>query len=225
MAGAMEGHIYTTFAGQLYSLDSHDIYREDSFCGRVLENKTHCVYSSLQPPCSPAHTCRTPVTCWTSGLIKTRMAFPQFSRPPSPIPIGLSPGHLSRATSLHVVKAVRPAGATSWLLMRLANMATASHSSTNSLWKEDKRRFHPAALMPEGLVAPSVFRLTERIMGPSFHTQLDGGLADLATEDGLRGLLLSCLSIRMSCTVICLPLVLLTGTQSFRLCLPSLPCR
>ena len=143
------------------------------------------------------------------------MAFPIILLSTSPIPIGLTPGHSSRATSLHVVKTVRPEVSTYWLLMRLASMATASHRSIHFVpfWKEDKRHFHSATSIPEGPATPSVFRITERIMGPSIVSYTTGWGACAHV---------SCVRCHAHSSL--LSAVLLIGTRSSRLSLPPLPC-
>ena len=56
----------------------------------------------------PERTCKAPVTSFTADLVTCMMALPIILLNTSPIPIGLTPGHLSMAINLHAVKAFRP---------------------------------------------------------------------------------------------------------------------
>ena len=53
-----------------------------------------------QPARCPAHTCKAPVASWTSSRVTTEMALPMILLIVSPMPMGLTPGHLSRAINL-----------------------------------------------------------------------------------------------------------------------------
>ena len=55
-----------------------------------------CTAASQQAKC-PAHTCNGPAAAWMSSLIAVAIALPMIRRIVSPIPIGRTPGHLSRA--------------------------------------------------------------------------------------------------------------------------------
>ena len=67
---------------------------------------------SLTTSLLPAHSCKAPAVSWMSNLITDRMALPILLRTFSPILIGRTPGHLSRATRRLAVSGAVPWGST-----------------------------------------------------------------------------------------------------------------
>ena len=85
----------------------------------------------------------------------------------SPMPIGLTPGHLSRAIRRQATKADKLFGSTKEQQILLAVEARASQRSVDADWKDVHRHLHTAASRPEGPAAPSVFSTVLRIIWPS----------------------------------------------------------
>ena len=79
----------------------------------------------------------------TTSLIAVAIALPMIRRTVSPIPIGRTPGHLSRAMRQQAQ-------------IRLAVEAKESHKSADAVLKEVRRRVHAAASKPEGPACGSV---------------------------------------------------------------------
>ena len=65
-----------------------------------------CIEASI-PPLSPAHVCKGAVACVSSGFSNVVVALPMILLTTSPIPIGQTPGFLSKGISRHAVKALR----------------------------------------------------------------------------------------------------------------------
>ena len=83
------------------------------------------------------------------------------------MPIGLIPGHLSKATSRQATKEDRPRGSTKDVQIRLASEATASQRLPEADLNEQQRRFHAAVSSPGGPAAPSILSAVLRINSPS----------------------------------------------------------
>ena len=96
-----------------------------------------------------------------------RMALPIIRRMDSPIPIGRTPGHLSIAIRRQATKADNPLGATYEVHNLLARAATDSHRPAQWFLNDERRRFQPAASIPEGPAAPLDLRATLWIKEPS----------------------------------------------------------
>ena len=106
------------------------------------------------------------MTCWTADFEMVIIALFTILLRTSPIPIGLTPGDLSRVINLHAVKAVKPDGCTYEQHRRRANEAIASQRSWEHFLKDDRSRFHAEASRPDGPAAPLIFRAIEWINGP-----------------------------------------------------------
>ena len=68
--------------------------------------------AASQPAKCPVHTCNGPAAAWMSSLIAVEIALPMIRRTVSPIPIGRTPGHLSRAMRWQATKEDSPSGST-----------------------------------------------------------------------------------------------------------------
>ena len=79
------------------------------------------------------------------------IALPMIRRAVSPIPIGRTPGHLSRAISRQEMRADSPLGSTRLVLIRLAVAASASHKSVDAVLKDVQSRLQARASRPEAL--------------------------------------------------------------------------
>ena len=80
-----------------------------------------------------------------------------------PIPIGRTPGFLSRAIRRLLSKGNKAAGSTNEVQMRLATKAREWHKSTEAEWNDVQRRRKPQASTPDGPAAPSIRSATRRI--------------------------------------------------------------
>ena len=72
---------------------------------------TECAAAS-QPAICPAHICKPPAVSRISSLTTTSAALAIILRAMSPMPIGLTPGHLSRAIKRFASKGATPLGST-----------------------------------------------------------------------------------------------------------------
>ena len=95
---------------------------------------TACITTSI-PPSWPAHVWSGPASFWTSFFNTIITHFPIIRLNISPIPIGLRPGHLSKATSLPAVSTAIDLKSTSSVHTRLANLAIALATSSWDLLK------------------------------------------------------------------------------------------
>ena len=102
------------------------------------------------------------------------VALPMIRRTVSPMPIGLTPGHLSRAMSRQATSAANPLGFKKLEHIRLATEAMASHRSLDACLNEVHMRFHAAASSPEGPATPSILRAVLRMSGPSIFSKMTG---------------------------------------------------
>ena len=85
----------------------------------------------------------------------------------SPIPIHLTPGHLSSAINLQATNASRPLGSKEVVQILLAKETIASHRSAECEQNDVHDLFHPSVSIPEGPAAPSIFMTTLQMKGPS----------------------------------------------------------
>ena len=112
-----------------------------------------------------------PAASWMSSLMALAMVLPIIRLAVSPTPIGLTPGHLSRAMRRQATRAETPLGSTCWEQSFLAVAASASQSFVE---KDEHSLFHAAASMHEGPAAPSVLRAILRISCPSIFSNIMG---------------------------------------------------
>ena len=102
------------------------------------------------------------------------MAFPMILRAVSPIPMGRTPGHLSRAISLHATNADSPLGSTKQVQSRLATDASVLQISVEAVLNEVHSLFHAAVSKPDGPAAPSILRAVLRMSWPSILSKVIG---------------------------------------------------
>ena len=100
------------------------------------------------------------------------MAFPMILRTVSPIPMGRTPGHLSRAISLHATNADSQLGSTKQVQSRLATDASMLHISVEAVLNEVHSLFHKAVSKPDGTAAPSILRAVLRMSWPSILSKV-----------------------------------------------------
>ena len=162
--------------------------------------------AASQPDICPAHTWSGPAASWMSLLMTAAIAFPMIRRTVSPTPIGLTPGHLSKAMSRQATKADSPLGSTKQEQIRLAVEARESHRSADAVLNDVHMRFQAAASSPEGPAEPSVLRAVLRISCPSILPNKTGwgsiiGVSGVMIDDGFGCCFGGCFFRRMSRTV------------------------
>ena len=84
----------------------------------------------------------------------------------SPMPIGLTPGFLSRGMRRHATKAVSPSGFTSVAHSLRATAAKALQRSVVGFLKEEQKRRQEYASIPEGPAAPCVWMAACLMLSP-----------------------------------------------------------
>ena len=131
---------------------------EKSFC-------MACIAAS-QPPTRPAHNCSGQVASAMSWPIMLNTALEMIRRGSSPIAIGLTPGFLSKGTSLHVTKAQRNSEGMSAVHKRLPTEASAEQRSCEAEVYEEQRRLHAIRIQ----IAPNT--TLELVKYQSFICQL-----------------------------------------------------
>ena len=104
----------------------------------------------------PTQSCEHPATFWMSFRVTLRIALEMSHRNVSPIPTGLTPGHLSRAIKRQAVKADIPSRLTYPEHSFLASPSIELHKSSETLRKEEHILFQSLALRPEGPAEPSI---------------------------------------------------------------------
>ena len=119
------------------------------------------------------------------------------------MPMGCTPGHLSRAMSLQATKVDSPLGYTKQVLSRLATAAKVSHNSLEADLNELQSRFQAAASKPDGPAAPSILSAVLRINWPSIRSKIMGwasvtGVDGFMIVSSLRGCFGGCLSRTLS---------------------------
>ena len=141
-----------------------------------------------------------------SSVTVVAMALPMILLTVSPMPMGRTPGHLSKAMSRHATKADRPLGSTRFVLSHLATAARLSHSPVEADLKEVQRRFHDAASKPDGPAVPSILKAVLRMSWPSILSKMMGwgsvaGMFGFTSASSLRGCFGGCCFSRMSRTL------------------------
>ena len=134
------------------------------------------------------------------------IALPMIRLAVSPTPMGLTPGHLSRAMSRQATKADSPPGSTKHEQIRLAVEARESHRSTDADLNDVHMRFQAAASSPEGPAEPFVLKAVLRISCPSilpYRTGLGSvvGESSVMMADGFGSCFGGCFFSRISRTV------------------------
>ena len=90
------------------------------------------------------------------------------------MPIGLTPGILSRAISLQAVKLLRPAGSTYVVAIFLAMSARLVQRSSEAWWKEVHIRFQKLASVLAGPAPPFVLKVALRMDSASIQSNRTG---------------------------------------------------
>eukprot|EP00117_Sycon_ciliatum_P004424 scpid76622/ scgid8805/ len=101
------------------------------------------------------------------------MALPGIRRRTSPMPIGRTPGFLSKGISRQARYASRDAGSTNVVASRRAQVAIASQSSPEAPPNPVHMRLQVSASTPDGPAAPCVFRATRRTTFPVNDSKSD----------------------------------------------------
>ena len=93
-------------------------------------------------------------------------------RATSPISMGRTPGHLSRAIRQHATNVVNVDGSTYVVHILLVAAARASHSFAEANLNEVHMHLHAAESRPEGPAAPSVLKTVHCIKSPSILSNI-----------------------------------------------------
>ena len=118
------------------------------------------------------------------------------------MPIGLTPGRLSKGISRQAVKASSDVRSTKYVANLLAQLASTSQTRSEASAKEVHIRLQELASMPHGPAAPKVVRAVLR-MKPRFtasnRTECAGsGGSPVISEAGSSGSASGCFSLRTS---------------------------
>ena len=113
-----------------------------------------------------------------------RITLPIILLATSPIPMGLTPGCLSMAMSLHDVITFRPTGSTKMVQKRRPTAATALRRSRDASWKEEHICLQSAASNPEGSAAPSICIAVVRMSWPVILSNRMGCVGEGASSTG-----------------------------------------
>ena len=174
--------------------------------------------AASQPPSWPAHTWSGPAAVWMSSLSTLRIALAMILLCTSPMPIGRTPGHLSRGINLHATKALRYAGLIGAVHRCFPTLARAEQRSVDAL-NEQQRLLHAAASKPDMPAAPFAFWAALRIIS-LFNSSKRIGFADMGRpcnrllgEAAFPG---GCFSINISRTVRVAPVWDDSGIMSSR---------
>ena len=130
--------------------------------------------AALLPHSCPAHNCIYPVARCTSSLRIPRTAFPMVLLTVSPIPMGHTPGFLSKAISLQAVKEDKPSGSTYSVHSLLAINAMLLQRSDEALEKDVHILHQPEASMPDGPAEPCIRKMVSLIVLPSRLSKMTG---------------------------------------------------
>ena len=103
-----------------------------------------------------------------------RMALAMILRGTSPMPIGLTPRHLSSGTKRQATNALIPSGLTSLVARRQPTQASAAHRAEEADLKEEQSLLHACASNPDGPAAPLVCRVVCFIMSASRLSKMIG---------------------------------------------------
>ena len=124
-------------------------------------------WTAASAPASwPAHSFRGPAAFRTSAFVTAITAMPTIRRTTSQIPIGRTPGFLSKGINRQARKASKPCGSTESVQRRRAHLANAEQRSLECRWKPVQIRRQPAASMPDGPAEPCVLSAAARMDCP-----------------------------------------------------------
>ena len=109
--------------------------------------------AASQPTSCPAQSCNGPAAFLISSFSTAITAQAMILLNVSPMPMGLTPGHLSSAINRHATNVLRLLGSTKVVHICLVTEATAAHRSLDGRPKEEQILFQEFASNPEGPVA------------------------------------------------------------------------
>ena len=138
-----------------------------------LESKavlTACTAASMPEICPP-HIWRQPEASCMSGFIPDSTAFAKIRRAVSPMPIGRTPGFLSRAISRQARRGDIDIGST-YEVHILATRAKEWHSSLDAPLKDVHSLLHSCASIPDGPADPVIFIAAVRMTLASIDSKI-----------------------------------------------------
>ena len=109
-----------------------------------------------------------------SGFTTNSTALAIIRRTVSPMPIGRTPGFLSRAISRQARRGEIDFGSTYEVQILLATRAKEWHSSLDAPLKDVHSLLHPCASIPDGPADPVMFMAAERMMLASIDSKMTG---------------------------------------------------
>ena len=126
-------------------------FRDDQNCGEAI------VWQYSLSHFWPRRSCMLPPKNVRYCLMQSTIMRPVVRRVTSPIPIGLTPGRLSRATSRQPLCAIKSSGGILEVASFLANVATSLHRIVEVCPKAEKIIRQSSASRPDGPALPWVF--------------------------------------------------------------------
>ena len=143
-----------------------------------------CIAASHPATC-PAQTCRGPAASAISSPMQYKMAFARILRGTSPIPIGRTPGFLSKGINLQATKGARNVGSISKVARQRATDAKELHRPTEASPNEEHKRCQAKASTPDGPAAPCVWNAARLITQASSESKRIGskqGVSELVSR-------------------------------------------
>ena len=125
----------------------------------LLRFRDHQIWRSECMACSmphfwTRHSCMFPPRDVRSCLMQSTIMRPVMRCITSPIPIGLTPGHLPRATSRQTLYAIKSSGGIMDVASLLAKLVTSLHRFADVCPKAESSLRESSALRPEGPALP-----------------------------------------------------------------------
>ena len=133
-----------------------------------------CLPMWVLPAICPPQSWQEPAASWISPLMTKRMALEVILLTTSQMPIGRTPGRLSRAINQQAKKGANVDGCTYWVHSRRARRAREWHNSSEASLNVQQSLLQPCASRPDGPAAPLVCLAAWRIRSASMHSKITG---------------------------------------------------
>ena len=138
---------------------------------------TACTAASIPDICPP-QSCRHPDALWTSVLTTDSTALAMIRLAVSPMPMGRTPGVLSRAMRRQASSGEMDFGSTSAVHILLAVEASELHRLVDAPLNEVHNLLQSCASRPDGPADPVVFSTAERIALASIDSKMTGCVSE-----------------------------------------------
>ena len=191
-AVAIGGHDLLMFCKATWRLRALKALLASTKSAASLESKavlTACTAASIPEICPP-HNWRHPEASWTSDLTTDSTALAMIRRAVSPMPMGRTPGLLSRAMRRQASRGEIDFGSTSEVQILLAVDASALHRSADAPLKEVHSLLQSCASRPDGPADPEILIVAERMALASIDSKITG-----CTSEGAEGRIQSALAL------------------------------